>query len=153
MIVVFDGYSGSPKDNDHIRRTKNSCCDLQIRPDMIYLTMKAKFLDNTHNKSQLILLFSTFRKYHIITKKCDNDADTSIVREALAAAGGDSVEVRAEDADVLVMLMRHSSNTNHSLFLPRRMALTISERSETLFMKERGAVCSFVTHSLAVIQF
>ena len=32
------------------------------------------------------------------------DADTSMVREALAAAGDDSVEVRAEDADVLVML-------------------------------------------------
>ena len=29
-IVVFDGYSSSPKDHDHIRRTKNSCCNLQI---------------------------------------------------------------------------------------------------------------------------
>ena len=35
ITVVFDGYSSSPKDHDHIRRTKNSCCDVQIRPDMI----------------------------------------------------------------------------------------------------------------------
>ncbi len=24
---VFDGYGSSPKDHDHIRRTKNSCCE------------------------------------------------------------------------------------------------------------------------------
>ncbi|KAK1904773.1 putative protein YsfB [Dissostichus eleginoides] len=104
-IVVFDGYSRSPKDHDHIRRTKKSCCDLQIRPDMIHWTPRAKFLDNTNNKSELIhLLSSTFRKHNITVEQCDNDADTSIVREALATATDDSVEVRAEDADVLVML-------------------------------------------------
>ncbi|KAE8297839.1 hypothetical protein D5F01_LYC02310 [Larimichthys crocea] len=27
IIVVFDGYSRSPKDHDHIRHTKKSCCD------------------------------------------------------------------------------------------------------------------------------
>ena len=62
---------------------------------MIHLTTMAKFLDNTHNKSQIIILFSsTFRKYHIIVKQYDNDADTSIMREALVAPGDDSVEVR-----------------------------------------------------------
>ena len=34
IIVVFDGYSRSPKDHDHIRRTKNSYCDL----DQIWFT-------------------------------------------------------------------------------------------------------------------
>ena len=28
IIVVFDGYSQSPKDHDHIRRTKNACCNI-----------------------------------------------------------------------------------------------------------------------------
>ncbi|KAI3378566.1 hypothetical protein SNEBB_000964 [Seison nebaliae] len=94
ITVVFDGYSNSPKDHDHIRRTKNSCCNLQIRPDMIHLTQRAKFMDNTHNKSELInLLSSTFRKRQITVEQCDNDADTSIVRAALAAATVDSVEV------------------------------------------------------------
>ena len=78
--MVFDGYNRSPKDHDHIRRTKNSCCNLQIRPDMFNWTPRAKFLDNTHNKSELIhLLSSTFRKHHITVEQCDNDADTSIV--------------------------------------------------------------------------
>ena len=94
IIVVFDGYNSSPKDHDHIRCTKNSCCNLQIRPDMFNRIPRAKFLDSTHNKSEIIhLLSSTFRKHHITVEKCDNDADTSIVREALAAASDCSVEV------------------------------------------------------------
>lgn len=94
IIVVFDGYSRSPKDHDHIRRTKNSCCNIQIRQGMVNWTPRAKFLDNTHNKSEIIhLLSSTFEKHHITVKRCDNDADTSIVREALAAASDCSVEV------------------------------------------------------------
>ena len=94
IIVVFDGYNRSPKDLDHIRRTKDSCCNLQIRPDMFNWTPRAKFLDKTHNKSELIhLLSSTFRKHHITVEQCDNDADTSIVRDALAAASDCSVEV------------------------------------------------------------
>ena len=91
---VFDGYSRSPKDHDHFRRTKNSCCDLHIRPDMFHWNPRAKFLDNTHNKSELIhLLSSTFWKHHIIVEQYDNDADTSIVRETLAAASDCFVEV------------------------------------------------------------
>ena len=94
IIVVFDGYSKSPKDHDHVQHTKNSCCDLKIRPDMVHWTPRAKFLDNTRNKHQLIhLLSSTFRKHHITMEQCDNDADTLIVREALAAASDCYVEV------------------------------------------------------------
>ena len=118
IIVVFDGYSSSPKDHKHIWRTKNSCCNLQIRPDMIHLTSRAKFMDNTHNKNQLIqLLASTFRKCDIIAEQCDNDAGPSIVRQALAVTEDGSIEVRADDADVLVMLVLHSSSTNHSIFV------------------------------------
>ncbi|KAG0719230.1 hypothetical protein GWK47_050902 [Chionoecetes opilio] len=125
-----------PKDHEHIQRTKNSCCDLQIRPDMIHVTPRAKFMDNAHNKSELIhLLSSTFWKRQITVVQCDNDADTSIVRAALAATD-DSVEVRAEDADVLIMLVHHSSSTNHPLFLTtskgfydvRRIREALSER-------------------------
>ena len=94
IIVIFDGYSRSPKDHDHIQHTKNSCCDLKIRPDMVHCTPRAKFLDNTRNKHELIyLLSSTFRKHHITVEQCDNDADTSIVRKGLAAASDCYVEV------------------------------------------------------------
>ena len=105
IIVVFDGYSRSPKDHDHIQRTKNSCCDLKIRPDMAHWTPRAKFLDNTHNKRELIhLLSSTFRKHHITVKQCDNDANTSIVREALAAASDCYVEVSNICVCILLLL-------------------------------------------------
>ena len=136
IIVVFDGYSSSPKDHNHFRRTKNSCCDLQIRPNMIHLKTRAKFLDNMHNKSQLILLLSsTFRKYQIIAEQCDNDADTSTVREALAAAATDeSAEVRAEDADVLAKIVRHSSSTNFPVF-------TTTSKGSYDVRKIRDALC------------
>ena len=94
IIVVFDGCSRSPKDYDHIRHTKNSFCDLKIRPDMVHWTPRAYFLDKTRNKLELIhLLSSTFRKHHITVEQCDNDDNTSIVREALAAASDCYVEV------------------------------------------------------------
>ena len=54
---------------------------------MVHWIPRAKFLDNNRNKRELIhLLSSTFRKHHITVEQCDNDDDTSIVREALAAA-------------------------------------------------------------------
>ena len=42
--VVFDGYSRSPNDHDHTWRTKNSCCDLQIRTGYGPLDPKSKVL-------------------------------------------------------------------------------------------------------------
>ncbi len=48
---------------------------------------------NTHNKSELIRLIpSTLQKHQIAVEQCDNDADTSIVRAAMAAAIDGSVE-------------------------------------------------------------
>jgi len=92
ITVVFDGYNNSPKDHDHIKRTKNSCCDVQIQPIMMHSIPRAKFLDNTHIKNGIIhLLSSAFQKHQISVELCDNDADTWIVKAALAAAKDDSV--------------------------------------------------------------
>ena len=71
-----------------IQCIKNSCCNLQIVPDVIHLTPRTKFMDNIHNKSELIHLPSlTFWKYQITMVQCDNDGDndgdTLIVRVAL----------------------------------------------------------------------
>ena len=46
-------------DHDHLGRMKNSCCNLQIQPNMIHLTPREKFMDNTHNKTELIHLISS----------------------------------------------------------------------------------------------
>ena len=70
-------------------------------------------------------------------KQCDNDADTSIVRDALAAAADDYMEVRAEDAEVLVMLVHHSSNTNHSLFFTISKGSYDIRKIRELFVEER----------------
>ena len=65
---------------------------MQISPDMIASTTRAKFLNNTHNKSELIQLLSlTFQRCQITVELGDND--TSIVGAALAAAIDGSVEV------------------------------------------------------------
>ena len=70
-------------------------------------------------------------------KQCDNDADTSIVRDALSAAADDYAEVRVEDADVLVMLVNHKSNTNHSLFFTMSKGSYDIRNIRELFVKER----------------
>ena len=54
------------KDYDHIRGTKNTCCDFQIKADMVRWTPRVKFLENIPNKIELIHLLSlTFRKHQI----------------------------------------------------------------------------------------
>jgi len=61
---------------------------------MVHLTPKAKFLDKTCNKSEIIhLLSSAFQKHQISVKLCDNDADTSIVKAAMATAKDHSIKV------------------------------------------------------------
>ena len=78
-------------------------------------------MDNTHNKSEIIHLLSlTFQKYQITMVQYDKDADTSIVRVTLTDATDDSTEVMvqvwAEDAGLLIILVHHCSNANHPLF-------------------------------------
>ena len=46
---------------------------------MVHRAPKAKFLDNTNNKSELInLQSSAFGKHNIIMDQCDNDADLTV---------------------------------------------------------------------------
>ena len=116
ITVVFDGYHASTKDHEHLRRTKKACCDILIRPDIKIIVPREKFLDNKNNKAQLVLLLAeTFKRSGISVLQCSNDADTSIVQVALDEARESPVEVRAEDTDIMVMLVHHA--TNHTIFL------------------------------------
>lgn len=111
IAVVFDGYGSSTKDHDHLRRTKNSCCNILIRPDIKNIVPREKFLDNNSNKAQLIrLLAETFCRNGISVQQCPDDADTSIVRKTLDEAREFPVEVRAADTDVMVMLIYHAAD-------------------------------------------
>lgn len=55
-----------------------------------------------------MLLAETFGKHGIRVQQCSDDAETSIVQAALEEARESPVEVRAEDSDILVMLIHHS---------------------------------------------
>lgn len=129
ITVVFDGYGSSTKDHDHLRRTKNACCDILIRPDIKTITPREKFLDNKSNKAQLIVLLSkTFDRNGISVQQCPDDADTHIIRSALDQARESSVEVRAEDTNVMVMRFIIRQTTRSSSQQPKEH-LTMSERS------------------------
>ena len=93
FFVIFDGFGSSSKDHEHTRHSKSSCADLKIRPEMKHPILKAKFLDNRHNKNELIFLVASFfQNAAIAVTVCDNDADT-IARTALLRAVDTSVEV------------------------------------------------------------
>ena len=57
----------------------------------------------------------TFGRNGISVKECPDDADTSFVRAALDEARESHVEVRAEDTDIMVLLIHHAAD--HPIFL------------------------------------
>ena len=61
------------------------------------------------------LIAATFSRNGISVQQCHDDADTAIVRAALDEAKDSSVEVRAEDTDIMVLLIHHASD--HPIFL------------------------------------
>ena len=72
---------------------------------MMHLTPRVKFLENTYNKNEIIhLLFSAFQKHKINLELCDNDADSSIMKAALAAAKDDSVNSMNDRCVVILFL-------------------------------------------------
>ena len=108
--VVFDGYNTrpSPKDHEHKRRPKQHSASIRLTGSTQCTMTKARFLANGHNKSQLIcLLRESFRTKGYRVATAEDDADTLIVREAIQTALSHTVEVRAEDTDVLCMLVAH----------------------------------------------
>ena len=81
IIVVFDGYNRSPKDHDHIWRAKNSCCNLQIRPDMFNWTPRETLITRVSSST-----FSVHTSEYMWS--------SVIMMLTLAAASDCSVEVR-----------------------------------------------------------
>ena len=83
---------------------------------------------NGHNKTELIKLLSERRKsmgVKVIVAR--DDADTLIVREALRLAAGCKCEVRAEDTDLLCMLIHHSNLTSNDVFSLPGKDLSVSK--------------------------
>ena len=110
-VIVFDGYESSTKDHTHRRRKKHFCHDMKINRENTPYTSKEKFLSNS-NKTELISKLAVLEIANAITVCCRDDADTAIVRCLQHSLIG-TVEVRAEDADILIMLVHHYDQEKH----------------------------------------
>ena len=119
--VIFDGYAHSPKDHEHKRRNKSNVggIEINILPSKVCAVPKAKFLSNVKNKENFITYLSgIFVENDIVTIVAHDDCDTLIVKTALdiSSVSKKSVEVIAEDTDILVLLLHHSSSFENTLF-------------------------------------
>ena len=114
VIVVFNRYESSTKDHTHRHRKKHFCHNMKINRENIPYTSKEKFLSNSNNKTELISkLAEALEIANVITVCCGDDADTAIVRECLQHSLLCTVKVRAEDADILIMLVHHYDQEKH----------------------------------------
>ena len=92
------------------------CHDMKISLENTPYTTKEKFLSNGSNKSELIFYMSqALQNTDVTTVCCGDDADTEIVKHALNFALEGTVEVRAEDADILILLVYHYDDKIHNL--------------------------------------
>ena len=77
-------------------------------------TTKEKFLSNGSNKTELISkLVEELRNERILTVRCRDDADTDVRKQCLEHSVTAAVEVRAENADILIMLTHHYHLDKH----------------------------------------
>ena len=103
-------------------------------------TTKEKFLSNGNNKKELIsFLRDAFERVNIDTVCCRDDADTSIVASALQNSLSGTVEVRAEDADVLILLIHHFDQKRHTdiLFTTTKGSFSVQSVVEQLSLRQK----------------
>ena len=106
--MVFDGYQSTTKDHTHRHQQKQFCNEMKINRENAPNTTKEKFLSNDSNKTELISkLVGELRNARVFTVLYRNDADTDVVKQCLQHSLKGTVEVRAEDADILIMLTHH----------------------------------------------
>ena len=113
--VIFDGYiSGhTTKDQTHLRRNKGQVgVAVNFTPVMMFQSKRELFLSNPENKQRMItLIVMELRKVGCHVVQAEADADLVIVQTALnlAQATAKSVTVIAEDTDILVLLLCHTT--------------------------------------------
>ena len=119
ITVVFDGYKPLPKDHGHNRGNKSFSLNIILNLYSPCTITKARFLANSHNKTQMILLLpDVLGRNGMEVLLADDDADTLIVKTDLSRNGlARDVEVRVEGTDVFCLLIQHYLKTNYSLFV------------------------------------
>ena len=115
---------------------------MMINPDKLPYTSKDKFLSNGKNKTELVnFLADLLRAENIGAICCSDDADTSIVQCIIDQATHDIVEVRAEDNDILIMLIHHVTRTHNSVLLTTsKGCYNVIEIAESLTELQRFAI-------------
>ena len=83
------------------------CPDIRVDLNNVVQFPQNTFLNNEQNKSQLIsFIAENLKKAGHNVEICSGDADTQIVSWAIdKAITGDSVRVRVDDTDVIIMLL------------------------------------------------
>lgn len=118
VTVVFDGYNPSPKDHDHKRRSKYYSSNIILNQNTPCTVSRARFLSNSHNKTQLILLLSdVLQSNGVEVLHANDDADTLIAKTAIRYGLNKDVEVRVEDTDVICLLVHHCIRTNYKVYI------------------------------------
>ena len=88
---------------------------MQCRENTPYAT-KEKFLSNGSNKTELISkMVEELRNARSLNVCCRNDAGTDVRKQCLEHSLKGIVEFRAEDADILIMLIHHYHPDKHHL--------------------------------------
>ena len=94
VTVIFDGINKSTKDHEHHRRCKHLSGNITINNELPHIIPRTKFLDNAHNKNQLIAaVVDRMKEKGINAYQCRDDADTDVVKAVLEDACNGSVEV------------------------------------------------------------
>lgn len=119
-VIVFDGYNESSKNTKNTernRRVKNISADILFDENTVVIVTQTPFLSNMQNKSRFINMLSTFLvDKGFIIKQANDDADTSIVNEAISRAINRTVIVVGQDIDLLVLLIALTPVENQIIF-------------------------------------
>ena len=121
VIVVFDGYARSTKDHEHQRRIKAYCSDIAIKSTTVCTVPMKKLFSNSKNKHELIMLLSNvFTEHGIEVHVATDDADTMVANKTLNLSLNEDVEVKAEDTDILCLLVHHFTENHNEIVMTTR---------------------------------
>ena len=120
VVIVFDGYGNGPsiKDHEHDKRSLKASPDVVFDEGKPCIFQQSAFLANEMNKKYFVnALISHLNEAGHEMYQALNDADTLIVKTALAIATTEAVTVVANDTDVLVLLIYHFKITMSDIFV------------------------------------
>ena len=146
-IIVFDGYPSSSKNHEHKKRTTHSVGGLQviIAAERKYPMSKDKFLRFEKYKESFIAYLDELISEYFETTLSNDNSDILITIDLSAAS---SVELVAEDYDVVAFLVQHGvMSAGGILFTSQKGSFSIKDISANLATNERDRILFLLTFS------